>query len=31
MEVYKFGAQNGYILYLDKQGNEVRVEVDWPC
>lgn len=29
MEVYRFGAQNGYVLYEDKQGNEVRVEVDW--
>ncbi len=29
MEVYKFGVENGYVLYEDKQGNTVRVEVDW--
>ena len=29
MEVYKFGATNGYVLFEDKQGDPVRVEVDW--
>lgn len=29
MEVYKFGAQNGYVLYEDRQGRECRIEVDW--
>lgn len=29
MEVFKFGAQNGYVLYEDKQGKEVKIDVDW--
>ena len=29
MEVFKFGAQNGYVLYEDKQGRETRIDVDW--
>lgn len=29
MEVYKFGAKNGYVLYEDKQGEPVKVEVEW--
>ncbi len=29
MEVHKFGVENGYVLYEDKQGNAVKVEVDW--
>ena len=29
MEVYKFGATNGYVLYEDKNGEPVKVEVDW--
>ncbi len=29
MEVYKFGVEHGYVLYEDKQGNAVKVEVDW--
>ena len=29
MEVYKFGAQNGYVNYEDKGGEPVRVDVDW--
>ncbi len=29
MEVYNFGVSNGYVLYEDKQGNPVRVDVDW--
>lgn len=29
MEVFKFGVRNGYVLYEDKQGKQVKVEVDW--
>ena len=29
MEVFKFGAENGYINYVDKKGNTIRVDVDW--
>lgn len=29
MEVHKFGVENGYVLYENKQGDPVRVEVDW--
>ncbi len=29
MEVYNFGVENGYILYEDKQGETVRLDVDW--
>ncbi len=29
MEVHKFGVENGYVLYEDKQGETVRVDVDW--
>lgn len=29
MEVYKFGATHGHVLFEDKQGKLVRVEVDW--
>lgn len=29
MEVYKFGARNGYVLYQGKQPDPIRVEVDW--
>ena len=29
MEVYKFGAQNGYVLYENKKGETERIDVDW--
>jgi DEAD/DEAH box helicase domain-containing protein len=29
MEVYKFGAENGYVNYVDKKGNIIRIDVDW--
>ena len=29
MEVHKFGALNGYVNYVDKKGETVRVDVDW--
>lgn len=29
MEVYKFGATHGYVQYEDKQGELVKIEVDW--
>lgn len=29
MEVYKFGAKNGYVMYEDKQGSQIRLDVDW--
>ncbi len=29
MEVYNFGVQNGYVMYEDKQGNPVRIDVNW--
>lgn len=29
MEVYKFGATHGYVLYEDKKGETMRVDVDW--
>ena len=29
MEVYKFGAENGYVFYEDKKGDTVKIEVDW--
>lgn len=29
MEVYKFGAENGYVLYENKQGETEKIEVDW--
>ena len=29
MEVFKFGAENGYVNYVDKKGNTIRVDVDW--
>lgn len=29
MEVYKFGAQNGYVVYENKKGEPEKVEVDW--
>ncbi len=29
MEVHRFGVNNGYVMYEDKQGNPVKVEVDW--
>ena len=29
MEVHRFGALNGYVNYVDKKGETVRVDVDW--
>ena len=29
MEVYKFGAEHGYVLYEDKKGETAKIEVDW--
>lgn len=29
MEVYKFGAQNGYVLYENKKGEAEKIEVNW--
>ncbi|MBQ4613962.1 MAG: ribonuclease H-like domain-containing protein [Akkermansia sp.] len=29
MEVHKFGVENGYVLYENKQGEAVKIEVDW--
>ena len=29
MEVYKFGAQNGYVIYENKKGEPEKIEVDW--
>ncbi len=29
MEVYKFGAENGYVVYENKKGEPERIEVDW--
>lgn len=29
MEVYKFGAQNGYVMYENKKGEPERIDVDW--
>ncbi len=29
MEVFKFGAREGYVLFDDKEGKRARVEVDW--
>lgn len=29
MEVYKFGAENGYVMYENKKGEPERIEVDW--
>lgn len=29
MEVYKFGAQNGYVIYENKKGEPEQIEVDW--
>ena len=29
MEVYRFGAENGYVFYENKQGEAEKVEVDW--
>lgn len=29
MEVHKFGVENGYILYENKQGAPIRVDVEW--
>ena len=29
MEVYKFGAQNGYVLYKNKKGEVEQIPVDW--
>ena len=29
MEVYKFGAEHGYVLYENKQGETEKIEVDW--
>ncbi len=29
MEVHKFGVENGYVLYENKQGEAVRLDVDW--
>ena len=29
MEVYKFGAANGYVLYENKKGEVEKIPVDW--
>ena len=29
MEVYKFGALNGYVLIDDRQGKVTQIPVDW--
>lgn len=29
MEVHKFGVENGYVLYENKRGEAVRLNVDW--
>lgn len=29
MEVYKFGAENGYVMYENKKGEPERIDVDW--
>ncbi len=29
MAVYRYGVEHGYVLYEDKQGRVVKVEVDW--
>ena len=29
MEVYKFGAENGYVIYENKKGEPEKIEVDW--
>ena len=29
MEVYKFGAQNGYVLYENKKGEVEHIPVEW--
>jgi DEAD/DEAH box helicase domain-containing protein len=29
MEVYKFGAQNGYVIYENKKSEPEQIEVDW--
>ena len=29
MEVFKFGAQNGYVLYENKKGEVEQIPVDW--
>ncbi len=29
MAVHQFGVKNGYVLYEDKNGKEVKIEVDW--
>lgn len=29
MEVFNFGVDNGYVLYEDRQGNAVQIDVDW--
>ena len=29
MEVYKFGAQNGYVIYENKKGEPEKIAVDW--
>ena len=28
-EVHRFGAREGYVLFDDKEGKTVRVDVDW--
>ncbi len=29
MQVHRFGVQNGYVLYEDRGGKDIQVEVDW--
>ncbi len=29
MEVFRFGASHGFVHYDDKEGNRVRIDVDW--
>lgn len=29
MEVHRFGVENGYVLYENKQGQVEKIEVDW--
>ena len=28
-DLFLFGQENGYVLYIDKQGNKLRIPVDW--
>ncbi len=29
MQVHLFGVQNGYVLYEDRSGKDIKIDVDW--